>query len=142
MHIAPSIHRKLMPPHSTQRWWSRRPWADALTVIHTATVEPGRPRSMPLQPSHRRRSARPAGNLMPMHPRPAQGADRRGHEAFGLLYRALQLPASARLVATEEAERLEQARRAIAFQPTHGFLNSTPVGRLATRTHVEAGLGD
>jgi hypothetical protein len=131
-----------MPSQSSNRWWSRRPWVDSLTMIDTVTFEPGRPRSVPLLPSARPRRTKPTGNLMPLHSRPVQAADRRGHEAFGILYRALQLPASARLVALEEAERLERARSAIAFRPKHGFLHSTPIGRLARRASHSHGEHD
>jgi hypothetical protein len=43
--------------------------------------------------------------------------------------RSLELPATVRLVADEQAERLEQARRRIEFRPRNGFLASTPIRR-------------
>lgn len=130
-----NLHRAAMGP---SRWWSRRPWADALTIVDTAAYVPGRHNSAPLlEPSRKPRRARRADpGATWFHVRPATAssvaaAGRRGlFDALGAGYRSLQLPATVRLVPDDEADRLEQARRGIAFRPRNGFLASTPLRRL------------
>ena len=128
-----NLHRAAMGP---SRWWSRRPWADALTIVDTAAYVPGRHNSAPrLEPSRKPRRARRADPGMTwFHVRPVTTAPtvagRRDFDALGAGYSSLQLPATVRLVPDAEAERLEQARRGIAFRPRNGFLASTPLRRL------------
>lgn len=118
------------------RWWSRRPWADAMTIVDTAAYVPGRHNAAPLLTSTRRprRARRDDAELTWFHVRPsaqaAPHAARRGLDALGAGYRSLQLPATVKLVRESEAERLEQARRGIEFRPRKGFLASTPLKRL------------
>ena len=128
-----NLHRAAM---GSSRWWSRRPWADALTIVDTAAFVPGRHNSAPLLETARKpRRARRADPGMtwfhvPPAAAPAAAGMRRGLDALGAGYRSLQLPATVRLVPDDEAERLEQARRGIAFRPRNGFLASTPLRRL------------
>lgn len=129
-----NLHRAAM---GYSRWWSRRPWADALTVVDTTAYVPGRHNAAPLLKSARRprRARRDDVDMTWFHVRPATppvvpGA-RRALDALGAGYRSLQLPATVRLVPDAEAERLEQARRGIAFRPRNGFLASTPLRRLS-----------
>ena len=119
------------------RWWSRRPWADAMTIVDTAAYVPGRHHEAPLLKTTRkpRRARRDAAEMTWFQVRPAAQpvvpAARRGLDALGAGYRSLQLPATIRLVPDAEAQRLEQARRGIAFRPRNGFLASTPLKRLS-----------
>ena len=127
-----NLHRAAMGP---ARWWSRRPWADALTIVDTAAFVPGRHNAAPLlEPTRKpRRARRGDPDTTWFHVRPATpstAATRRGLEALSVGYRSLQLPATVRLVPDDEAERLEQARRGIAFRPRNGFLATTPLRRL------------
>jgi hypothetical protein len=93
-----NLHRAATGP---SRWWSRRPWADALTIVDTGAYVPGRHNDAPsLGPSRKSRRAT-----------------------------SLELPATVKLVQDEEAERLERARRGIDFRPRNGFLASTPIRR-------------
>jgi hypothetical protein len=118
------------------RWWSRRPWADAMTIVDTAAYVPGRHNAAPLMRSTRkpRRARRDDPDMTWFHVRPAllpaTRTARRVLDALGAGYRSLQLPATVRLVPDAEAERLAQARRGIAFRPRNGFLASTPLRRL------------
>jgi hypothetical protein len=93
-----NLHRGATAP---SRWWSRRPWADALTIVDTGAFVPGRHNDAP--PLGLSRKSRPATSL--------------------------ELPATVKLVRDDEAERLEQARRGIDFRPRNGFLVSTPIRR-------------
>lgn len=128
-----NLHRAAIGP---SRWWSRRPWADALTIVDTAGYVPGRHNAAPLlEPSRKPRRAR-RGNPDTTWFQVRTGAPsavagtRRGLDALGTGYSSLQLPATVRLVPEDVADRLEQARRGIAFRPRNGFLASTPLRRL------------
>jgi hypothetical protein len=116
------------------RWWLRRPWADAMWLADTSPFVPGRHNAAPLiRTSPKPRRARRAEPQATWHARPVQpqrSVVRRGLDAFGAGYGSLQVPAAVKLVADDEAARLEQARRCIAFKPKNGFLYSKPVGRL------------
>lgn len=116
--------------YATSGWWSRRP--DSMTIFDTSAFVPGPHNAAPLLRSAkpRRAARRPARHAF-WQPRPTQPtADRRGLEAFGGAYGSLHVPAAVKLVADDEAARLEQARRSIGFKPTKGFLLATVLGRL------------
>ena len=128
-----NLHRAAVGP---VRWWSRRPWADSMTIVDTAAYVPGRHNDAPLLRSTRkpRRARRADPDVTWFQVRPAQTAQsvaRRGLDALGMGYRSLQLPATVKLVPGAEAERLDQARRGIEFRPRNGFLASTPLRRLS-----------
>ena len=114
--------------HSTSGWWSRRPWADALTYFDTSAFVPGPNNAAPLLDAAKpRRTARRPERHAYWQPRTARPlADRRWLDSYG----SLHVPAAAKLVADDEAARLEQARRRIGFTPTKGFLHATVLGRL------------
>jgi hypothetical protein len=86
------------------RWWSRRPWADAMTIVDTAAYVPGRHNAAPLMRSTRkpRRARRDDPDMTWFHVRPAlppaTTTARRALDALGAGYRSLQLPATIRLV--------------------------------------------
>ena len=82
-------------------WWSRRPWADAMTWFDTAAFVPGPHNAAP-----------------------------KLRNAIGNRQGSLHVPARVKLVADDEAARLERARRSIGFTPTRGFLIATEVARL------------
>ena len=122
---------------ASSRWWARRPWADAMTFVDTTVFIPGRHNAAPLLRASRkpRRARRGDAEAMRFHVRPVAQSQsmlvRRGLDAIGLGYLSLELPAAVKLVPDGEVERLEQARRGIAFRPKKGFLHSTPVERLS-----------
>jgi hypothetical protein len=118
--------------HVSLDWWSRRPWADSMTRFDTSAYVPGPHNSAPLlRPSRPRPMARKPQprSHWPSRPTPPL-VDRRRLEGFGSGYGSLHVPAAARLVADDEAARLEQARHRIGFTPTKGFLIATVLGRL------------
>lgn len=119
--------------HLPLGWWSRRPWADSMTWFDTSAYVPGPHNAAPLlQASRPRRVARRSQPQSFWHARPAQAsADRRGLEGSGRGYGSLYVPAAVKLVADDEAARLEQARRRIGFTPTKGFLHATVIGPLS-----------
>ena len=116
------------------RWWLRRPWADAMWAVDTSAFVPGPHNAAPLMrtsPKPRRtRRAEPHATWHVAPVQPLRSVVRRGLDAFGAGYGSLQVPAAVKLVADEEAARLEQARSCIAFMPRNGFLYSKPIGRL------------
>ncbi len=115
-------------------WWSRRPWADSMTWFDTAAYVPGPHNAAPLlRASQPRRAARRSPSHWAWQARPGQAAaDRRGLlDGSGRGYGSLHVPSAVRLVADDEAARLEQARRRIGFTPTRGFLHATSLGRVA-----------
>jgi hypothetical protein len=101
--------------------------------MDTSGYQPGRHHAAPLLEPALRKRVRSAQTHDPMWQRPAPTTGRRGLEAVATLRRSVQLPASLQVVTCEETARLDEARRRIEFRPRHGFLHSTPVGRLRAR---------
>lgn len=118
--------------HVPLGWWSRRPWADSMTWFDTSAYVPGPHNVAPLlRPSRSRRPVRRSEPHSYWQARPAQPlADRRRLEGAGGGYGSLHVPAAVKLVADEEAARLEQARRRIGFTPSKGFLHAAVLGPL------------
>ena len=104
-----------------------------MTWFDTSAYVPGPHNAAPLlRSADPRRVVRRAPSRSSWAVRPVQpSTDRRGLDGPSRGYGSLCVPSAVKLVADDEAARLEQARRRIGFTPTKGFLHSTFLGPLA-----------